>query len=213
MASYYPVFLDLSGRRCVIIGGGLIAEGKVRNLLDHTGSITLVSPTATPQLAEWAQQGKIVWRPRKYQPGDLVDAFLAIAATDDTEVNRTIAAEAEAQKVLLNVVDYTPLCVFIAPSVVKRGNVTVAISTGGASPALARKLRETLEGSEILDYAELAPLLSRARQEVKSQGLQVSPDRWQHHINIDLIRMVREGREDEALVKLLGGLSSTDGVR
>ena len=213
MASYYPVFLDLSGRRCVIIGGGLIAEGKVRNLLDHTGSITLVSPTATPQLAEWAQQGKIVWRPRKYQPGDLVDAFLAIAATDDTEVNRTIAAEAEAQKVLLNVVDYTPLCVFIAPSVVKRGNVTVAISTGGASPALARKLRETLDGSEILDYAELAPLLSRARQEVKSQGLQVSPDRWQHHINIDLIRMVREGREDEALVKLLGGLSSTDGVR
>jgi precorrin-2 dehydrogenase/sirohydrochlorin ferrochelatase len=213
MASYYPVFLDLSGRSCVIIGGGLIAEGKVRNLLDHTGSITLVSPTATPQLAEWAQQGKIVWRPRKYQPGDLVDAFLAIAATDDTEVNRTIAAEAEAQKVLLNVVDYTPLCVFIAPSVVKRGNVTVAISTGGASPALARKLRETLEGSEILDYAELAPLLSKARQEVKSQGLQVSPDRWQQHINIDLIQMVREGLEDEALVKLLGGLSSTDGVR
>ena len=170
MTSYYPVFLDLKGRSCVVIGGGRIAEGKIKSLIEHDCSITVISPEATSAIRKWANQDKITWHERVYQEGDLKGAFVAIAATNITEVNRVIAQEAESERVLLNVVDYPPLCTFIAPSVVKRGQVTFAISTGGASPALARKLRETLEESDLLDYAELAPLLSKARSEVKTRG-------------------------------------------
>ena len=211
MTSYYPVFLEIKGRSCVVIGGGPVAEGKVRHLIECEGQVTLISPEATSNLQQWASQKKIAWRKRGYQPGDLKDAFLAIAATDQTEVNRTIAREAEAERTLLNVVDYPPLCVFIAPSVVKRGQVTLAISTGGASPALARKLRETLETSELLQYADLAPLLSKARKEVKNRELQVPPERWQSCINTDLVQLVQDGRETEALETLLKGLSSGEG--
>ncbi|MCZ6865854.1 MAG: bifunctional precorrin-2 dehydrogenase/sirohydrochlorin ferrochelatase [Chloroflexi bacterium] len=210
MTSYYPVFLDLKGRSCVVIGGGLIAEGKIKSLIEHDCSITVISPEATSAIRKWANQDKITWHERVYQEGDLKGAFVAIAATNITEVNRVIAQEAESKKVLLNVVDYPPLCTFIAPSVVKRGQVTFAISTGGASPALARKLRETLEESDLLDYAELAPLLSKARSEVKTRGLQVPPDRWQQYITTDLIDMVRKGREVEALELLLSGLATAE---
>ena len=210
MSSYYPVFLDLTERSCVVIGGGQVAEGKVRQLLENDCRITLISPEATDVLREWAQQGKITWHEREYQAGDLKDAFLAIAATNRAQVNRGIAREAEAERTLLNVVDDPPLCVFIAPSVVRRGQVTLAISTSGASPALARKLREALEKSELLDYADLAPLLSRAREEVKARGLQIPPERWQQHINMELVQMVREGREADALKTLLSGLAGEE---
>ena len=208
MPSYYPVFLNLKGRRCVVIGGGQIAEGKIRTLLKHDCCIQIISPDVTPAIGQWVKEAKITWRQRVYREGDLKDAFLAIAATGDTAVDEVIAREAESEKVLLNVVDYTPLCMFIAPSVVEKGAVTLAISTGGASPALARKLRETVEQSDILDYAELADLLSRTRKEVKKRGLKVPPDRWQQYITKDLVAMVREGRDDEAMEKVLRGLAS-----
>ena len=210
MPSYYPVFLNLTDRSCVVIGGGQVAEGKVRQLLENDCRITLISPKATDALREWARQGKITWHRREYQAGDLKGAFLAIAATNRAQVNRAIARESEAERTLLNVVDHPPLCVFIAPSVVRQGQVTLAISTGGASPALARKLRETLEKSELLDYAALASLLSRAREEVKARGLQVPPERWQQHINMELVQMVREGQEADALKTLLTGLAGEE---
>lgn len=208
LPSYYPVFLDLTGRPCVVIGGGAVAEGKVQGLLHHNCPITLVSPTATAALKDWAAKGRIQWLQREYQPGDLKDAFLAIAATDQRSVNDAVAKEAAAEKVLLNVVDYPPLCVFIAPAVVKRGPVTFAISTSGASPALARKLRESLEQSDILPYADLAPLLMRARLEIKKQGLKVHPDRWQEALNHDLLRLVQQGHEDQAFDRLMSTLTS-----
>ena len=208
MPSYYPVFLNLKGRRCVVIGGGQVAEGKIRNLLKHDCSIRVISPDVTPAIGQWAKEAKITWQERVYREGDLKSAFLAIAATGDTADDDAIAREAEYERVLLNVVDYPPLCTFIAPSVVEKGAVTLAISTGGASPALARKLRETMEKSDILDYAELADLLSRTRKEVKKRGLKVPPDRWQQHITKDLVTMVREGRDDEALERVLRGLAS-----
>ena len=208
MPSYYPVCLNLKGRRCVVIGGGQVAEGKIRNLLKHDCYIRVISPDVTPAIGQWAKEAKITWQERVYLEGDLKSAFLAIAATGDTADDDAIAREAEYERVLLNVVDYPPLCTFIAPSVVEKGAVTLAISTGGASPALARKLRETMEKSDILDYAELADLLSRTRKEVKKRGLKVPPDRWQQYITKDLVTMVREGRDDEALEKVLRGLAS-----
>ena len=190
-----------------MVGGGPIAEGKVRNLLKHPCEIVLISPEATEALAEWADEGRFEWERREYREGDLKGAFLAIGATGVLEVDRLMGEEAERERALLNVVDYVPLCMFIAPSIVERGPVTFAISTSGASPALARKLRESMQESELLDYAEIAGLLSKARMEVKRRGWKIPPDRWQEVIDRSLVEAVREGREEEALESVLRGLA------
>ncbi len=203
MPQYYPVFLDLKGRACVIVGGGEIAERKIANLLECGAVITMVSPQVTPGIRAHADAGDIRWEAREYVDGDLKGAFLAIASTDDEDVNRAVHEEASREGIVLNVVDRTALCSFIAPAVVRRGEVTVALSTGGASPALARKLRETLEKSEVLEYASLAGVLSSARAEIKRLGVAVHPDRWQECIDGELLALVQGGRSDEALARLL----------
>lgn len=193
-----------------MVGGGPIAEGKVRNLMKHPCDVVLISPDATDALTEWAVDGRFEWKRRGYREGDLKGAFLAIGATGVLEVDRLMAEEAERERVLLNVVDYVPLCMFIAPSIVERGPVTFAISTSGASPALARKLRESMQENELLDYAEIAGLLSKARMEVKRRGWKIPPDRWQEVIDRKLVEAVREGREAEALKDILRKLSGEE---
>ena len=191
----------------MVVGGGPIAEGKVRNLMKQPCDVVLISPEATESLQQWADEGRIDWQKRSYRQGDLEGAFLAIGATGVLEVDQQMAEEAERERVLLNVVDYVPLCMFIAPSIVERGPVTFAISTSGASPALARKLRESMEDSELLDYAEIAGLLSKARMEVKRRGLKIPPDRWQEVIDRNLVEAVLDGREEEALAEVLRRLA------
>lgn len=203
MPDYYPVFLNLAGKKCVIIGGGGIAQGKIGGLLQAGCNITVISPDATPGIRQAAQRGDITWLERTYQPGDLEGAFIGVAATNVWHVNREIYEEAERLGVLLNVVDDPDLCSFIAPSVVKREPVTLAISTGGASPALARKLRETLAHAEALEWADLADVLSQARRIVKEERVVIDPERWQCCITRDLLVMAQEGRGDEALKLLL----------
>ena len=204
--SYYPVFLDLRGRSCVVIGGGEIAQRKVEGLLECSADVTLISPDVTPVLERLLNNGPAHWVSRKYCAGDLKGAFLAVAATDVKVVNEAVAAEAELEKVVLNVVDDPPLCSFIAPAVVQRGQVTLAISTGGASPALARKLREMLEASGALEYADLAEILSKARSELKQKGLVVDPDRWQECITEDLVALMKDGRSQQAFDDLMAQL-------
>ncbi len=203
MPDYYPVYLNLAGKRCVIIGGGTIAQGKTGGLLEAGCRITVVSPDATPGIQQAAQRGDIQWLQRAYQPGDLAGAFIGVAATNVWHVNREIYEEAERLGVLLNVVDDPDLCSFIAPSIVKREPVTLAISTGGASPALARKLRETLAGSAALEWADLADVLAQARRVVKERRAVVDPERWQCSINRPLLEMVQEGRSEQALETVL----------
>ena len=194
----------------MVVGGGPIAEGKVRNLMKHPCEVVLISPEVTDALAQWAGEERIEWERRTYREGDLKGAFLAIGATGVLEVDRQMAEEAERERVLLNIVDYVPLCMFIAPSIVERGPVTFAISTSGASPALARKLRESMEKSELLDFAEVAGLLSKARAEVKRRCLKIPPDRWQEVIDRKLVEAVREGREEEALEGILQQLATDE---
>ena len=170
MSDYYPVYLNLKGRPCVIFGGGRVAEGKISRLRGAGARITVISPQVTPVIRTAAQEGQLKWCEREYQDGDLQQAFLAIAATNVPSVNRQIFQEAERQNVLLNVVDDAPLCTFIAPSIVERGPVTLAISTAGASPALARKLRESLTHDPVLDWADLAGVMSQVRSQIKSKG-------------------------------------------
>ena len=209
MAPYYPVFLELEGKPCTVIGGGEVAERKIQNLLECHARVTVVSPEATPSIREWASRGELQWRDRQYQPGDLKEAILAIAATDQEAVNQGVADEAAREGVILNVVDKPALCSFIAPAVVRRGEVMVAISTGGASPALARKLRESLEGSDALEYANLAGILSSARKELKRRRVEVHPDRWQECITSELVALVKDGKSQQALDQLIANLAKS----
>ncbi len=206
MTTYYPVFLNLHERRCVVIGGGQIAEGKVVKLVDSGAKIVLISPDATQIIRDIANRGDVDLILRKYQTGDLAGAFLAIAATNDRVVNQAIFEEAENLGVLLNAVDDPSRCSFIAPSIIERGPVTLAISTGGASPALARKLRETLAKSAALDWADATSVLAKARRLIKEQQIAVDPQRWQCSMTPELLALVRSNRDDEALEMLMDGL-------
>ncbi len=206
MPSYYPVYLNLAGKRCVILGGGLVAEGKVPALLDAGVKLTVISPQASRGIQAAARRGDLEWQQREYQPGDLQGAALAIAATNVWSVNQEICQEAEGLGILLNVADDPDLCNFIAPALVKRGAVTLAISTGGASPALARKLRETLSQEPVLEWADLAETLARVRKELKQRRVAVDPERWQCCLTTDLLELSRQGREDEVFPRLMSQL-------
>jgi precorrin-2 dehydrogenase/sirohydrochlorin ferrochelatase len=210
MPTFYPVFLNLTGRKCVIIGGGQVAEGKISKLLDSGAKIIVISPDATQGICGFAERGQIEFELRKYQDGDLQGAFLVVAATNDTVVNQEIFEEAEKQGILLNAVDDMPRCSFIAPSIVEKGPVTVAISTGGASPALARKLREKMDVSSALDWADATSVLSKARQVVKEKQISIDPQRWQCCMTDDLLSMVQAGHEDDALNLLMDRLQGND---
>jgi siroheme synthase-like protein len=207
MHSYYPIFLNLEGKRSVVIGGGPVAEGKIARLRESGSQITVISPEVTPAIRHAAQQRSVEWLDREYQPGDLNGVFIAIAATNERSVNQQIFEEAERRGVLLNVVDDPVHCGFIAPSIIERGPVTLAISTGGASPALARKLRESLTDSPELKWADLADVVVRARNHLKANKVSVDPQRWQCCLTPELLDLVETGREADALESLLAGLT------
>ena len=206
MPRYYPAFIDVRGRNCLVIGGGPLGEEKVVKLLECNAKVIVIAPEVTPAVEKLAAQGQVEWLMREYRTGDLAQAFIAIASTDDDDTDRQIYAEAEERNVLLNVVDVTHLCTFIAPSVARRGEVTVATSTGGASPALARTFREKLESSRILEYADLAPILARGRAKLRHRGLRVPPDHWQRCISEELLDIVQSGDEAAAYQLLEEGL-------
>ena len=177
MPAYYPVYLDLRGRRCVLVGGNDVAEEKLPRLLNCGADVVVIGPDATDRISDMADAGEIEWVRRDYRPGDLDGAFIAIVAdTDDSAVNTAVSEEAGERGIPLNVVDVTHLCSWIAPAVVRRGEVMVAVSTGGASPALARRFREQLSGTNriptglgVMEMADLAPLLSEGPRRAGSQ--------------------------------------------
>ena len=206
MPEYYPVYLNLAGKRCVILGGGTIAQGKIAALRDAGADITIISPEATDGIKRAALRGDVAFEQREYRDGDLEGAFIAVAATNVWHVNRQIFEEAEAKGVLLNVVDDPDQCTFIAPSIVRRDPITLAVSTGGASPALARKMRETLAEAPALKWADLAGALGRARRVIKEQRTVIDPTRWQCVITEDLLEMTQAGREDEVVDIILAQL-------
>jgi len=160
---FYIACLKLSGRRCVVVGGGEIGLEKVEGLLACGAGVVLVAPEAVPELQELAREGSIAWERREYRPDDLEGSFLVIASTDDTDVNIAVYDDAERRAMLVNVVDVPPLCNFILPAIVRTGPLAIAISTAGASPALAKRMKA--EVSELFgeEYAELAVLLNDVR--------------------------------------------------
>src|ERR1700704_3393173 len=161
---FYIACLRLSGRRCVVVGGGEIGLEKVDGLLACDGEVTLIAPAALPALQEYAREGSIRWEQRPYAgPDDLEGAFMVIAATDDTDVNIAVYDDAERRAMLVHVVDVPPLCKLILPAIVRTGPRAIAISTAGASPALAKRMKREIEGRFGTPYARLAILLNEVR--------------------------------------------------
>jgi len=161
---FYIACLKLSGRRCLVIGGGEIGLEKVEGLLACDADVTLIAPDAVPELEELAAEGSIVWERRPYAgASDLESAFLVIASTDDTDVNIAVYDDAERRAMLVNVVDVPPLCNFILPAILRTGPLAIAISTAGASPALAKRMKA--EVAELFgdEYAQLAVMLNDVR--------------------------------------------------
>ncbi len=168
---YYPIFLDIVGKPCLVIGGGEVAERKVSSLLEAGGRVTVISPTLTSRLASLAAAGTIRHLQRKYRGGDLRGFFLVHAATSDERAHQRIAVEAAQRGILLNVVDRPALCTFIVPAVVSRGDLTLAISTSGASPALAKRIRQKLEKVFGPEYDEALRILAKVRAKLRQVPL------------------------------------------
>jgi siroheme synthase-like protein len=166
---FYPLFLDLNGRPVLVVGGGVVAERKVDSLLEAGASVTLVSPDVTPHLRALERAGSIRIVPREFIDADLEGKLLAISATDNAAVQEQVARDARARNVLINTVDQPALCDFIVPAVVRRGDVVLAISTSGKSPALAAALRAKFDGMITEDLARVAEVLGRARSEVHAR--------------------------------------------
>ena len=203
MPSYYPVYLNLEEQPCVIVGGGHEAERKAQGLLESGAQVTVISPEVTTVLQDIAGRGLIDWKRREYQAGDLEEAFLVVAENTDPRIYKEVAWEAQQRRLLLNVVDVTHLCNFIAPAVVRREDVTFAISTSGLSPALARRLREELEDSPVLKWADTVRLLSEVRLELRSKGVKPHPDRWQQCMDDEFLNLFHNGQKAQAKERLL----------
>lgn len=170
MRKFYPMMVDLTGKRCLVVGGGAVAERKVVSLVECGAKVGVVSPKATARLTALASSGRIRLRRRPVRAADLTGAFLVVVATDDPRVNREVAERVRKAGGLVNVADDPAACSFLVPSVIRRGDLTVAISTGGGSPALARKLRQRLEQTVGPEYeafvAALRLLRERARRAI-----------------------------------------------
>ncbi len=160
---FYIACLRLTGRRCLVVGGGDVGLEKVEGLLACDGRVVLVAPEANDALRALADEGSIEWLRREYEPGDLEGTFIAIACTSDTEVNIRVYDDAERRAMLVNIVDVPPLCNFILPAIVRTGPLAVAISTAGASPALAKRMKREISELFGEEYARLAILLNEAR--------------------------------------------------
>jgi siroheme synthase-like protein len=197
----YIACLRLSGRRCLVVGGGEVGLEKVEGLLACDGAVTLVAPEAVPQLAEHAREGSIRWERREFRDPDLDGTFLAIAATSITDVNIAVYEGAERRAMLCNVVDVPPLCNFILPAIVRTGPLAIAISTAGASPALAKRMKREIAETYGEPYARLAVMLNDARGWAKST-LPTYQDRKEFFEGIvngdpDPVELIRAGREDD----------------
>lgn len=196
---YYPIYLDIRNKHCVVIGGGSVSERKVLSLLDAGAKVTVVSPEVTSVLDRLASAGTIVVENRPYRDGDLDGAFLAYAATGHRDVNDLVVTEARKKRALLNVVDEPGLCDFIVPAVVERGRLSIAISTGGASPAFAKMLRKEMEERYGDEYAIFLEIMAEVRQKLLTIGFESDKNRkiFNELASSGMPSMIKDGKWDE----------------
>ena len=198
----FPVMLDLEGRECLVVGGGVVAARKVAGLLDAGARVTVVSPVLAPTVLEIARDGRLRWWPREYAEGDVAGFALVMVATDDDTVNARIAVEGRDRSVWVNCADDPKHCDFILPSVLRRGAVTVAVSTGGRSPTMARLVREELDALLPRDVAPVTEVMADVRRALREGGVTLDAERWRQALDGELRSLVAAGRTTEARARL-----------
>lgn len=203
---YYPVFLDIAGKPVVVVGGGEVALRKAEGLLDAGAEVTVVSPALHPDLQALVSRGRVRHVAREYARGDLEGYFLAFVGTDDRSVNAAVSREGRQRRVWVNAVDDPPNCDFIMPGIVQCGDLVIAVSTSGTSPAMARKMREELEAFLSQEYVLMLELAAEVRQELRERSVIVEPEVWNAALDGGLKRLLGEGRREEAKQRLLRGL-------
>jgi precorrin-2 dehydrogenase/sirohydrochlorin ferrochelatase len=193
---YYPVQLDVRGRRCLVVGGGAVGTRKVGGLLSCGAHVTVVSPRVTEDLSRLAVRGAITLCEREYTPADLAGMFLVIGASDDPDLNRRLSDDAGQLKILCNIADRPEQCNFTLPAVVRRGDLVITVSTSGKSPALAKKLRHELEGQVGEEYAVLLDLMGAIRKRLLSRehAPEAHKPIFEKIIRSDILSWIRDGR-------------------
>lgn len=219
---YYPVFLDIADKPVVVIGGGTIALQKVEGLIEAGAQVTVVSPELNERLQALRDEGRIMHIKRVYEPGDLEGYELAFVATDDRSENQKVWQEGRERHIWVNAVDDVPNCDFIMPGIVRKGDLIVAISTSGTSPAMARKAREDIEAFLTDEDAALLDLAAEVRRELREQGIITLPacnrcvrngnDVWNAALDGEVKRLLKEQKRDEAKDRLYNLLLSPSGT-
>ena len=206
MAKYYPILLNIQDKKCLVVGGGNVAWRKVCSLKDAGARVTVVSPEFCPEMEKETGIERIQ---QKYEEGFLNGVLVVVASTDDEEVNKKVYYDAVKRGILVNVVDRPEFCSFIVPATINRGDLSISISTGGASPALARNIRESLEKQFGDEYGEFAKLLSETRRKIISEvsDESIRRDILQRIADLDMLDVVKEKGIAEAKKKILGIIS------
>lgn len=200
---YYPVQLDIRSRPCLVVGGGAVGTRKAEGLLACGARVTVVSPEASGRLRELAAAGRLRLLERPFRPEDLAGVFLVIGATDDEPLNRLVSEEAGRRGILCNIADRPEACNFILPAVVRRGDLTIAVSTAGRSPALAKRLRLELERQFGPEYAELLRILGALRRRLlaRAHAPEAHKPLFERLVASDILERIRRGdREGVAAV-------------
>jgi precorrin-2 dehydrogenase/sirohydrochlorin ferrochelatase len=205
---YYPIFLEMKDRRCVVIGGGAVAERKVEGLVAVGANVTVISPVITDGLRDLLTQGAIRHVAREYQASDRAGYDLVFVATDNSEINAAVFSEARSLRIWVNSADDPDHCDFILPAVIRRGDLTVAVSTGGASPAVTRAIREELDEYFTADYARFIQIAGEVRRELREKSVSPPASAWNRALQGDFRRLIKEGRPVQAKELLLETLGA-----
>ncbi len=208
----YPIALDLANRHCLVVGGGPLAYEKVEGLLRAGARVVVVSPNVSPELASRADAGEIEVYLRPYRQTDLDGVYLAYGADEDRPLNATVAQHARAAGILVNAVDDIPNCDFFAVSIVRRGDLQIAISTNGLSPALARWLREYLDARLPNELGALLRVLAQVRSEVRVRGPIPPYERWRAAITGDVMGRLKHGDDEGARSRVLAVLTGQQDI-
>jgi precorrin-2 dehydrogenase / sirohydrochlorin ferrochelatase len=207
--TYYPIHLDIKDRQCLVVGGGEVGQRKTLGLLDCGARVTVVSPKATAKLMQLAEENRIQCRLRPYETEDLTGVFLVIGATDDETLNRRVHADADARNILCNIADRPAICNFILPSVIRRGDLVITVSTSGKSPAFAKRLRRSLETQFGPAYGPFLTLMGNLRQRLlaEAHAPEAHKPLFEALLKEDLLSLVAASdiaRIDALLYKILG---------
>ena len=210
MAHLYPIYLNLAGKGCLVVGGGQVAERKTATLLEYEAKVRLVSPEVTRCIDNWAVKNLITWRRGVFQPEDLEEIFLVFIATGDSEVNKDITALCREKGILVNAVDDPPNCDFYVPSILRRNSLCLAISTEGKSPLLAAKLRRELEDIITVEYGEWVEILGSLRDEIKNSKLDLYERKqlFEALVYSNMLDLLKEGKNEQIEERIKECMSS-----